>query len=122
MVENYRRFDVADEFNRTWIVEFKWLQNAISIRHADTVDVKFLLIRGEDVEEKVIALNHPDLLTLSRKRDRPLTDAWCMKLAALHLREMIATDRDMDKQIVTPSAADLERHAAAVDRPQPLRR
>ena len=122
MIDNFRRFDVADPFGRTWIVEYKWLQNAISIRHADTVDVKFLLIRGEDVEEKVIALSHPDLLTLSRKQDRPLTDPWCMKLAALHLREMIVTDRDMDKQIVTPSAADLERHAAALSQPEPVRR
>ena len=39
----------------------------ISIRHSDTVDVKFQLIQGDDVTEKVVALNHPDLLTLSRK-------------------------------------------------------
>src|SRR5262245_22823444 len=122
MIENYRRFEVADPFGRAWIVEYKWLQNAISIRHADTVDVKFLLIRGEDVEEKVIALYHPDLLTLSRKQDRPLTDPWCMKLAALHLREMIATDRDTDKQIVTPSLSDLDRQAAVIDQPEPVRR
>lgn len=122
MIENFRRFEVADPFGRTWIAEYRWLQNGISIRHSDTVDVKFLLIRGEDVEEKVIALLHPDLLTLSRKLDRPLTDPWCMKLAALHLREMIATDRDVDKQVVTPSLSDLERHAAVLDRPEPVRR
>lgn len=122
MIENFRRFEVADPFDRTWIAEYRWLQNGISIRHSDTVDVKFLLIRGEDVEEKAIALLHPDLLTLSRKLDRPLTDAWCMKLAALHLRDMIATDRDMEKQIVTPSLADLERHAAVLDQPVPARR
>lgn len=122
MVENYRRFKVTDPFDRTWRVEYRWLQNAISIRHADTVDVKFALIRGEDVEEKVIALNHPDLLAVSRKQDRPLTDPWCMKLAALHLREMIATDRDIDKPIITPELADLERYAAVLDQPQPLRR
>jgi hypothetical protein len=122
MMENYRRFEVDDPYGRRWIAEFRWLQNGISIRHSDTVDVKYFLIRGEDVEEKIVALTHPDLLTLSRKRDRPLTDPWCMKLASLHLREMIATDRDMDKQIVTPSLADLERHAAALERPEPVRR
>jgi hypothetical protein len=122
MIENFRRFEVTDPFDRAWIVEYKWLQNAISIRHSDTIDVKFALIRGEDVEEKVIALAHPDLLTLGKKQDRPLTDPWCMKLAALHLREMIATDRDMDKQIAVPSLADLERHAAALDQPEPVRR
>ena len=112
MSENFRRFETGpDPFGRKWEVEFRWIQNAISIRHSDTVDAKFQLIRGDDVEEKVVALRHPDLLQLSAKLNRPLTDPWCMKLAALHLKEMIETDRDMDKPIAEPSLADLERHA-----------
>jgi hypothetical protein len=72
MMENFRRFEVGpDPFDRNWIVEFRWLQTGISIRHADTVDVKFQLISGEEVQEKVIALPHPDLLALSRKLGRP---------------------------------------------------
>lgn len=122
MIENFRRFEATDPFGRNWVAEFRWLQNAISIRHSDTIDVKFQLIRGESIEEKVIALIHPDLLELSRRTGRPITDAWCMKLAALHLREMIATDRDMDKIVVTPLLADLERHASALDVPEPVRR
>ena len=123
MNENFRRFDAGpDPFGRTWTVEFRWQQNAISIRHSDSVDVKFQLICGEDVEEKVIALPHPDLLQLSRKLNRPLTDPWCMKLAGLHVKEMIETDRDMEKTLVTAGLADLERHAAQLDRPEPVRR
>ncbi len=45
-----------------------------------------------------------------------------MKLAALHLREMIETDTDMDKRIVTVTAEDLKKHAAYLDRPVPVRR
>ena len=123
MLDNFRRFEVGpDPFGRTWLVEFRWQQNAISIRHSDSVDVKFQLIRGEDVEEKVVSLRHPDLLELSREGGRAVTDAWCMKLAALHLREMILTDRDMDKVLVTPSLAELERYTKEIDRPQPVRR
>ena len=122
MIENFRRFETTDPFGRNWLVEFRWLQNAISIRHRDSVDVKFQLIRGEDIEEKVIALRHPDLLELSRLTGRGVTDPWCMKIAALHLREMIRTDRDMDKILVTPSLADLERHAAVLYAPEPVRR
>lgn len=123
MVDNFRRFEVGpDPFGRTWLAEFRWLQNAISIRHSDSVDVKFELMRGEDVDEKVISLSHPDLLALSKKQNRPLTDPWCMKLAALHLREMIETDVDMEKTLVTPSLGDLERHAAQLDRPLAVRR
>jgi hypothetical protein len=119
---NFRRFETTDPFGRNWLVEFRWLQNAISIRHSDSVDVKFQLIRGEDAEEKVLALPHVDLLALSAKSSRPLTDPWCMKLAAIHLKEMIETDRDMDKTLVTVSLEDLERHALELSRPQPVRR
>ena len=39
---NYRMFEAGpDPFGRHWQVEFRWLQTGISIRHADTVDVKF---------------------------------------------------------------------------------
>ena len=122
MLENFRRFDVTDPFGRAWTAEFRWLQNGISIRHSDTVDVKFRLKRGDDFEDKVIALQHPDLLAVAKKQDRPLTDPWCMKLAALHLHELIATDRDMEKRIVTPSLSDVERHAAVLNQPQPVQR
>lgn len=122
-MENYRRFEVGpDPFGRNWIVEFRWLQTGISIRHADTVDVKFQLISGEDVQEKVIALPHPDLLTLSKQVGRPLTDPWCMKIAALHLRHMIETDEDMEKALVTVGLEDMARHAEVLNRTVPVRR
>ncbi len=42
MPDNFRRFQAGpDPFGRVWEVEFRWLQTGISIRHADTVDVKF---------------------------------------------------------------------------------
>ena len=122
MIENFRRFEATDPFGRNWVAEFRWLQNGISIRHSDTVDVKFQVLRGEELEEKVIALRHPDLLELSRRTGRAITDPWCMKLAALHLQEMIETDRDMDKILVTPLISDLERHASVLDAPEPVRR
>lgn len=109
MIENFRRFEAGpDPFGRVWQVEFRWLQTGISIRHADTVDVKFQIAQGEHIEEKVIAMRHPDLIALSRKLNRPLTDPWCMKLAALHLARMIETDQDMDKTLVTVALEDLE--------------
>ena len=80
-MENFRRFEAVDPYGRAWQVEFRWQQNGTSIRHADTVDVKFQLIQGSDVTEKVVALNHPDLLALSKSAGRPVTDAWVMKLA-----------------------------------------
>ena len=122
MLSNYRRFEVGpDPFGRFWVVEFRWLQDAISIRHSDSVDVKFALHSGEYVDEKVVALMHPDLLALSERIGRPLTDPWCMKLAALHIKEMIETDRDMEKTLVTASLEDLRRWAELMEKPQPVR-
>lgn len=116
MIENFRRFEAGpDPFGRVWQVEFRWLQNAITIRHADGVDVKFNLMLGEDCYEKVIAIRHPDLLAVSRKADRAITDPWVMKLAALHLKYMIESDQDMEKTLVTPSLAELERYNAVLD-------
>ena len=114
-MENFRRFQAVDPYGRAWQVEFRWQQNAISIRHGDTVDVKFQLIQGDDVTEKVVALNHPDLLTLSkagRARDR------CVGHEARRAapEEMIETDRDMEKTSGHGSLEDLERYNAETRR------
>jgi hypothetical protein len=116
MQDNFRRFHVADPFGRTWDVEFRWLQNGISIRHADTVDCKYYITDGEEKREIVIALPHPELTSLSKSRVRGLTDPWCMNLAALHLRRIISTWEDMDKTIVTPSSKDLAEHNAEIEK------
>jgi hypothetical protein len=120
MIEYYRQFEAGpDPFGRTWNVEFRWQQTAISIRHSDSVDVKFQISRGEDVQEKVIALMLPDLMALSKKAGRAISDAWCMKLAALHLKSMIETDKDMEKTLVTASLEDLERANAQLEESVP---
>lgn len=117
MIENFRRFQAGpDPFGRTWDLQFRWHQNGISIRHADTVDVKFHIFPNNgDMEERVIALPHPDLVALCAKLQRPLTDGLVLRLAALHLREMILTDKDMDKQLVTVTLEDMGRHARVLD-------
>lgn len=113
MPDNTRRFSAGpDPFGRTWEVEFRWLQTGISIRHADTVDVKFVVwTEGEPKHEKVLALPHPDLLALSRETGHALTDPWCLKLAASHLASMIESGEDLEKTLVTLSLADLRRAA-----------
>jgi hypothetical protein len=113
MSENFRFFEAGpDPFGRTWQVEFRWLQTGISIRHADTVDVKFVVwTRDEPKQEKVLALSHPLLLKLAQETGHELTDGWCLRLAALHLRSMIDSGEDLEKTLVTLSRHDLERAA-----------
>jgi hypothetical protein len=112
-MQNFREFDAGpDPFGRTWHVLFKWLQTAIALRHSDSVDVKFLLRSDDTRIEKTIALSHPDLLELSEKTGQPLTDPWCSRLAALHLKHIIETGEDMEKSLVTPTLEQLARWSA----------
>ncbi|HLJ47975.1 MAG TPA: hypothetical protein VKU01_18290 [Bryobacteraceae bacterium] len=117
MLDNFRKFTAGpDPFGRKWDVEFRWLQTGISIRHADTVDVKFEAApEGEEKYERVIAMKHPDLLALSKKTGHPLTDPWCLKLAALHLKKMIEGGEDIEKTLVTVSAQELEGYSRQIE-------
>ncbi len=114
MSDESRLFEAGpDPFGRTWKVQFRWLQTGISIRHADTVDVKFFVTPSDgDTVEKVIALPHPALLRVTGERGGKLSDAYCMRLAASHLKYMIETSEDMDKTLVTVSPGEV----AAYDR------
>jgi len=116
MVDNFRHFQAGpDPFGRSWQVDFLWLQTAISIRHSDSVDVKFLLSDGDERMERVVALRHSDLLVLSRKAGRPLADPWCMKLAGLHVLHMVETGEDLEKTLVTVTPDQLEQYNAALE-------
>jgi hypothetical protein len=109
----FRQFEAGpDPFGRTFQVYFKWLQTAIALRHSDTVDVRFVLESGGAREEKTVALPYAALQALQH----PLTDPWCARIAALHLRSMIATGEDLEKPLVEVSAAGLAVHAAEVAR------
>ncbi len=107
MPDNFRHFEATDPAGHIWNVDFLWIQNAISIRHADAVDVKFQLSEGEERTAKVVSLLHPHLLSLSERTGKPVTDPWCSTLAARHLRRMIETGDDMEKSLVTPALDEL---------------
>ena len=109
MSDQSRLFDAGpDPFGRMWRVQFRWLQTGISIRHADTVDVKFFVTpEGGEPEEKIIALPHVALLEITKEKGQKLSDPLCLRLAAAHLKHMIETSEDMDKVLVTVSQGDL---------------
>src|SRR5579883_2554141 len=89
---NFREFQAGpDPFGRTYQVYLKWMQTAISIRHSDTVDVKFLLRTDSEQMPKTIAMRHAELLKLSKETSHELTDPWCSRLAAMHLIHLIET-------------------------------
>jgi hypothetical protein len=107
-MENFREFEAGpDPFGRTWKVRLKWMQTAISIRHSDTVDAKFLLDTEGERLEKLVAMPHTQLIGLTKEAGTPMTDAWCSRLAALHLKHVIESGEDLEKDLVTPSPEQL---------------
>lgn len=112
VMDNFREFRCGpDPFGRTWQVWFKWLQTAISIRHSDSVDVKFILRFEEEKLEKTISMPHLTLRELAQAMGIGMSDAWCSRLAKQHLEHLILSAEDMEKDIVTPSPAQLTQYA-----------
>lgn len=115
MSENIRRFFVNDPFGRSWDIEFRWQQNAISIRHADAIDCKYYASTGEERRELVVSLQHADLLNVAADAGRELSDAWVTRLAGLHVRHMISSWEDLDKAIAVVSRGEIEAYNAALE-------
>ena len=114
---NFRQFEAGpDPFGRKCQVLFKWMQTAISLRHSDTVDVKFILQSEDARVEKQIAMPHSDLVELSRRTGHEMNDAWCSRLAALHLRRMVESGEDLEKDLVTVRLPELTEYAAEIGR------
>jgi hypothetical protein len=114
-MENFRHFRAGpDPFGRVWQVDLLWLQTATSIRHSDSVDVKFLLSGDDSQVEKMVSLPYPELLEMSRKTGHAVTDPWCMNLAALHLAGMVESGEDFEKPLVTVKPEELEKYGAAL--------
>jgi hypothetical protein len=117
-MQSFRQFELGpDPFGRKFQVLLKWLQTAISIRHSDSVDVKFILIDPDGRRtEKTIALLHPDLLAVAHRNGRQMDDAWCARLAAAHLKHLVETGEDMEKDLATVPHSDLVLYAADLAR------
>jgi hypothetical protein len=111
-MENFREFSCGpDPFGRTWQVWFKWLQTAISLRHSDSVDVKFLVKDGDEEGQKTISMPHLTLRELAKDLGVKMTDAWCARLAKQHLEHLILSGEDLEKDLITPSPPQLRDYA-----------
>lgn len=114
-MQNFREFQAGpDPFGVTWRVRFKWLQTAISLRHSDSVDVKFVLSDGGADTQKTIAMQHRHLVDLAKTAGVTMTDAWCSRLAMLHLQYLIESGEDMEKDLVSVSPKELAGHEARI--------
>jgi len=117
-MENFRDFQVGpDPFGRSWHALFKYLQTGISIRHADSVDVCFVIEAtdgGEPARQKIVVLSHPEIRDFSKRTGREITDTWCSRMAVCKLRQVIENGEDMDKDYLTVTPHEIEEYDAAI--------
>jgi len=98
-------FEVASEITgERYTVEFRWMQTAISLRHSDTVDVKFQ-VNGRG---KVVALPHAALERACRQVGVALTDPLCRRIAAGHLEKALQTGEDAENDLLTLTAEQVD--------------
>jgi hypothetical protein len=110
-MENFRDFETeADPFGRIWHVRFKYLQTGISIRHSDSVDVRFILESGEERIQKTVVIPLAEIRAYGERAGRQVSDAWCSRLAAGRVRDVIATAEDFEKDYLVVTPAEIERY------------
>lgn len=84
----------------TYHCRFHTLVTGISLRHSDTVDVKFL-VNGTGV---VLALPHAAFAEYRRKTGRALTDQDAMQMASLALKQMLERGEQANVPLLTLSS------------------
>jgi hypothetical protein len=108
-MENFRDFEAGiDPFGRTWHAQFKYLQTAISIRHSDSVDVRYVLDNGEEQVQKTVVIPNADIRAYAARTERPVSDAWCSRIAMCKLRYAIETAEDLEKDYLLVTAREIE--------------
>jgi hypothetical protein len=118
-MENFRDFSLGpDPFGRTWRVQFKYLQTAISIRHSDSVDVCFILTSGVEPEAerlvRTVVIPHGELRAFSQRTGAKIGDAWCSRIAYCRLRHAVLSGEDIDKEYLVVTPRELEEYTGLV--------
>jgi hypothetical protein len=115
VMKNFRDFHAGpDPFGRTWHVLFKYQQNAISIRHSDSIDVCFLLSNGEETMHKIVVIQHLDIRNYAQRTGRVISDTWCSRIGMLHIKHAVETAEDLEKEYLGVTPREIEEYDEAI--------
>ncbi len=96
---DYRHFECASRVDGTrYRCYFVFLQTAISLRHSDTVDVRFL-VNGKRI---TVALPHVAFARHAQQKGRPITDEQAASIAAWYLTEALESGGGVEDLTVAP--------------------
>jgi len=105
---SYRDFLVQSSLTQhSYRCQFVYLQTAISLRHADTVDVKFR-VDGTGV---VVALPHTAWSQYQQRAGQALTDERAARVAAGLLQEALERGEAIELLDLNPSAEEVAQRA-----------
>jgi hypothetical protein len=108
-MKNFRDFDAGpDPFGRMWHAQFKYLQTGISIRHSDSVDVRYILDNGEEQMQKTVVIHNADIRAYAARTGRPVSDPWCSRIAMCKLRNTIETAEDLERDYLPVTVREIE--------------
>ncbi|MBI4460820.1 MAG: hypothetical protein HY648_12280 [Acidobacteria bacterium] len=97
---NLQEFEVSSVLDgKRYQCRFYNLMTGISLRHSDTVDVKFL-VNGKGV---VIALPHAAWAEHRQRSGRFLTDSDAIQIAGLFLKESLERGEPLGEPFFTPT-------------------
>jgi hypothetical protein len=97
---DFEEFQVRSPLDqKTYHCRFHTLTTGISLRHSDTVDVKFLL-NGVPI---VVALPHTAFAESRQARGRVLTDQDAIRMAGLALKQLLERGERLDMPLLTLS-------------------
>jgi hypothetical protein len=114
-MQNFRDLKLGpDPFGRTWHAQFKYLQTGISIRHSDSVDVCYMLDNGDEQTRKIVVIQNADIRAYGARTGRPVSDAWCSRIAMCKLRYVIETAEDLEKEYLPVTAQEIEEYDSKI--------
>jgi hypothetical protein len=107
----YRDFHATDRWTKKEVhCLYEALIVAIATRHADAVDVKFLV----DGRPVWVALPHPSWVEYQKRTGKVITDALAIEIAGHYLKTALESGEGMDREMYSLTVEETLRHLEAV--------
>jgi len=107
----YTDFTATDRWTKKQVhVLYQALIVAISTRHADAVDIKFLV----DGRPVWVALPHPAWVEYKRRTGKTITDALAKEIAGHFLKTALESGEGLGREMYALTVEDTLRHLDAI--------
>ena len=107
----YRDFHATDRWTKKEVhCIYQALIVAIATRHADAVDIKFLV----DGRTAWVALPHPAWVEYKKQTGKMITDALAIEIAGHYLKIALESGEGMDREMYSLTVDETLKHLEAV--------